>query len=104
MSHENNAPRVLLYAEHGGQYTVAGSYEIKITAPPGYRIVSGGIGLAEDSNSNTEAAKFQVHGSYAVPSGGVQVTQWQFLFSVTEVVNFVTSVLCERSDAPDVQV
>lgn len=105
MSYPDTTPRVIYYKEHGGDYTEAGNYELIVEAPQGYRIVSAGIGLAEDGNSATQAAKFINHGHYPIPAGedGRQITKWMFLFAITEQVNFVTSVICERSDEPDIQ-
>lgn len=89
--------------------TTAGFYHQTLKAPDGYRVVSGFMSAADNSNyTNIEfMGNFPVSSSDSNPvEGGADVNgiydSWRFQVKTSGTANLYIGLICERSEEPDV--
>lgn len=82
------------------------TFEYEVQVPDGYRVVSGTMAVASDSDANYDAITWGGYPAVANDTATVNTSDgvynaWRFQFRVTESAGYWMTVIAERSDEPD---
>lgn len=83
-------------------YGTTGTKEFDVVAPEGYRVLSGDVSIDEDEDGNY--GDVDMMGSYIKVdvNGDLFSDTWRFQLKLNATCAVTFSVICERSDEPDI--